>query len=431
MRRTAYNRIPALALTALLMLILCFAPASASGEATATIRAQVTLTGTNAPEDTVSLLLEPQSGAPAPSDVSGLTVTLSEAAPQAEASCSIAFTSPGDYRYILRQQAGSAENMRYDDAAFTVVVRALYTNDDLTAVWWVELDEGAKGDSIQFENTYQEPEPEPTPTPAPILRIRVTGEKVWEDEDNAHHTRPDSVQVRLYADGERLDAAPTWYKPEGNVWYFTFDELPEKDESGNVIQYTVVEEPVENYAASVDKTTITNTLIPHEPGEYVTISGLKKWEDNDNAKGLRPGKVTVYLLRDGEVVNQMDITREGGWRYAFENLPADDGYGNPFEYAVRESAVSGYYAWIDGYDIVNRLIPDEPDIPEGKTPPFERFTEEKLEELLEIFDYNTPLWGTLLQTGDEMPVYPFVFAGIGCAAVILLIALGRRKKEQK
>ncbi len=75
----------------------------------------------------------------------------------------------------------------------------------------------------------------------------------------------------------------------------------------------------------------------------------------------------------------------------------------------------------------------QPPIPERYTPttppPFREKTEEELEELIDIFDYDTPLWGGLLGTGDDMPVYPFIFAGIGVAALLVLFLFGRRRRD--
>ena len=70
------------------------------------------------------------------------------------------------------------------------------------------------------------------------------------------------------------------------------------------------------------------------------------------------------------------------------------------------------------------------DVPTTGTPrpPFEDKTEEELEEMFDLFDYETPLWGALLQTGDDIPAYPFVFGGIGLAALLALALLNRRKK---
>ena len=59
-----------------------------------------------------------------------------------------------------------------------------------------------------------------------------------------------------------------------------------------------------------------------------------------------------------------------------------------------------------------------------------QMTEEQLEDLLDLFDYDTPLFGRPLGTGDEIPVYPFVFAGIGLTAVLVLL-IGRRRRKNE
>ena len=55
--------------------------------------------------------------------------------------------------------------------------------------------------------------------------------------------------------------------------------------------------------------------------------------------------------------------------------------------------------------------------------------EEDLEELVELFDYDTPLWGGLLGTGDETPVYPFVFGAIALVSIAMLLADSRRRRR--
>jgi hypothetical protein len=64
--------------------------------------------------------------------------------------------------------------------------------------------------------------------------------------------------------------------------------------------------------------------------------------------------------------------------------------------------------------------------PTKSKPNFSKYTEEELEDLMDLFDYETPLYGGLLQTGDETPIYPFVFAGIG---IILLVIVITKKKN--
>ena len=57
-------------------------------------------------------------------------------------------------------------------------------------------------------------------------------------------------------------------------------------------------------------------------------------------------------------------------------------------------------------------------------------TEEEVDEFTDILDYGTPLWGQLLGTGDETPIYPFVFGGIGVVAIIALVFFGRKRKKK-
>ena len=52
-----------------------------------------------------------------------------------------------------------------------------------------------------------------------------------------------------------------------------------------------------------------------------------------------------------------------------------------------------------------------------------------MEELLDLFEYPTPLWGELMPTGDDTPIYPFIFGGIGVVAIVLLLVLGRRRRS--
>ena len=53
-------------------------------------------------------------------------------------------------------------------------------------------------------------------------------------------------------------------------------------------------------------------------------------------------------------------------------------------------------------------------------------TEENFEELMDILDYDTPLYGQLLQTGDEIPSEIYISFSIGILALLILVLL--RKK---
>ena len=76
-------------------------------------------------------------------------------------------------------------------------------------------------------------------------------------------------------------------------------------------------------------------------------------------------------------------------------------------------------------------VPEKPeDVPERNsgTPiaHFEEMSDEELEELFDMFSYGLPLYG-ILQTGDETPLYPFIFGSAGILA--LLLALRKKKRR--
>lgn len=268
------------------------------------------------------------------------------------------------------------------------------------------------------------------PPPTPVPQIDLQCEKQWIDDDNAVGVRPESINVTLLANGEPTNIAPRWInRGAANTWAFVYEGLPAVDETGANIRYTLAEEPVPYYQTTINGTTIVNELIPQEPTTYIDIAGTKTWVNDTEEE--RPESITVQLLRDGAVLEERTVTAGDDWAYSFGTLPQDNGYGHVYAYEVTEQMVSGYYLTVDGYNLTNVRVPTrEPGTPpEPRTPRFREFPEEGLEELIDIFDYDVPLWGGLLGTGAEVPVYPFVFGGIGCAAVIVLIVFGRKKKK--
>ena len=76
--------------------------------------------------------------------------------------------------------------------------------------------------------------------------VKVT--KAWDDHDDQDGKRPDSVVVHLYANGEKTDQ--TVELSNDNNWMAVFDNL-DKFKDGQVIQYTVEEEKVNSYKATV------------------------------------------------------------------------------------------------------------------------------------------------------------------------------------
>ena len=181
--------------------------------------------------------------------------------------------------------------------------------------------------------------------------VKVSGKKVWDDEDDRDGIRPDSVTVILYGNGNKY-AEKTVTAEDG--WKFTFHNVPE-NAGGKTVTYTVDEVPVAGYEKTVDGTTITNKHIPGTIG----VSGTKTWDDEDDRDGIRPNSVTVKLLKNGVVTASRKTSADYGWKYSFANLaPAENGM--VIQYTVKEDPVpEGYTADIDGYEIINSHDPEE------------------------------------------------------------------------
>ncbi|MBQ6905979.1 MAG: Cna B-type domain-containing protein, partial [Clostridia bacterium] len=99
----------------------------------------------------------------------------------------------------------------------------------------------------------------------------VKVEKIWNDEDNADALRPETITVRLYANG--VEIAKKEISSNDN-WSCTFDSLA-KYINGKEIVYTVSEDAVNGYETTISGTAaegfvITNThevVIPEESTE--------------------------------------------------------------------------------------------------------------------------------------------------------------------
>ena len=182
-------------------------------------------------------------------------------------------------------------------------------------------------------------------------KTSINGTKTWSDNDNQDGKRPTSITVNLLANGTKVDSKEV---TANDNWKYEFTNLP-KYAAGNEITYTVEEDAVEGYEATVDGYNITNT---HKP-ETTKVEGTKTWNDSDNQDGIRPEKIIVNLLADGNKVNTQEVTPDdnGNWTYSFTDLPKFKA-GKEIVYTVAEKAVEGYVSTVSGYNINNTHKPE-------------------------------------------------------------------------
>lgn len=88
-------------------------------------------------------------------------------------------------------------------------------------------------------------------------KVDISGEKIWEDDNDRDGIRPQSVQLKIYENSlstlvkNVIVDASTADPTDSNKWKWTVEDLPVYDEFGRPITYIVVEDPVPaGYTAS-------------------------------------------------------------------------------------------------------------------------------------------------------------------------------------
>lgn len=164
----------------------------------------------------------------------------------------------------------------------------------------------------------------------------VTVKKVWDDAKNQDGLRPTTITVHLLANGEKVQTATV--SGEGETWSHTFTDLPVY-KNGQKIIYTVTEDTVANYTATIDGTTITNT---YKPGK-TSLTVTKKWDDVENQDGLRPKTIKVQLYADGQKLGkEVELSEDNKWSYTFSDLDEKKD-GKTIQYTVKETKVPEGY----------------------------------------------------------------------------------------
>ncbi|EGF85863.1 Cna B-type domain-containing protein, partial [Gemella haemolysans] len=249
----------------------------------------------------------------------------------------------GKHKYKISEVKGSETGITYDETEYEVEVTI--TKDNATNKLKVEVSK--QPDQVKFTNIY---------TPA---KTEISVTKAWKDADNQDGKRPESIIVKLLADGNETNK--TVELNAGNNWTAKFTNL-DADKGGVPIKYTIAEVNVPARYTSVisgeAKTglTITNSYTP----EVINVSGTKTWDDANNQDGKRPDKIKVILNKtvDGQTtkVTEKEVTKDN-WNYEFNDLPKYEN-GKEITYSIDEEAVPGYEKEVTGYNLKNSHTPE-------------------------------------------------------------------------
>ena len=210
-----------------------------------------------------------------------------------------------------------------------------------------------------------------TTTITNIGKLDINGTKTWGDNNNAYGTRPtiesltdndptnDGLTLVLSRttkpDAENAewavvpDATPTWTQSEtGNIWNYSYTDLPATDDDGNKYTYKVEEilPPDSEYEGKQDGNNFTNTL-----EQNISVSGTKTWHDAQRTGRPADLTLTLYQKLDGSeedwavVENAEPVWTNQEydvWSYSYDNLPKYDADGVLYLYKVEETVPDGY-----------------------------------------------------------------------------------------
>lgn len=213
----------------------------------------------------------------------------------------------------------------------------------------------------------------------------LTVTKKWDDANDQDGIRQNAVitlkgTVTL-PDG-KTEAVPlqkaytALFKATDTYLTYTFRSIPAYYK-GQTIQYTVIENPMDGYIATVSATTgstdkgyaitVTNKHVP----QFDDFTVVKAWDDSNNIDGMRPDSVTIHLNGSDGSSTEATLSNAKDWKYTFKHMPLFDANGNEITYTITEDAVTGYTYTVTNKDraftITNKHTQETFSIPVTKT----------------------------------------------------------------
>lgn len=181
--------------------------------------------------------------------------------------------------------------------------------------------------------------------------MEIPVRKDWQSDETFE---VEAVLIRIDAQGDQRKCDSLTLN-KGNGWRGVFKNIKKYDKNGDAYRYQVKEcigglmygnddkliYGGETYIVSIQSAPAGGFLITNRhkggstPGpETLSVSVKKQWDLH--ADGLAPYSVTVRLYQNGVGMADLTLTQEGAWSGSFEDLPAENAYGQPYEYTIKE-----------------------------------------------------------------------------------------------
>lgn len=213
----------------------------------------------------------------------------------------------------------------------------------------------------------------------------LTVTKKWDDANDKDGIRQNAVitlKGTVTLPNGKTEAVPlqkaytALFKATDTYLTYTFRSIPAYYK-GQTIQYTVIENPMDGYTATVGATTgsadkgyaitVTNKHVP----QFDDFTVTKVWDDSNNIDGMRPDSVTIHLNGSDGSSTEATLSNAKDWKYTFKHMPLFDANGNKITYTITEDAVAGYTYTVTNEDrsftITNSHVQETFSIPVTKT----------------------------------------------------------------
>ncbi len=188
--------------------------------------------------------------------------------------------------------------------------------------------------------------------------ITISGQVIWNDNDNSDGLRPTYVKFALLADGTETGKSASLTQDLDGAWGYKFENLPKYDTDGKEINYTVeLIGSLEGYTMEQDSYNFSFTRevkVSDEP-ETIQLEITITWDDDDNSLGLRPEYVGYQILDgDGEPRYGSELSSGEGWKFTcnVEKCMTD---GREAKYTLVLDSVDNYECTIEGYNAILTL----------------------------------------------------------------------------
>lgn len=199
-----------------------------------------------------------------------------------------------------------------------------------------------------------------------------------------------------------------WTEAEGleKALYLIIGKPIDEENTYTMLPYLITVPNRDTDGNWITQVTVDLTKYIGTTEEFVSRKVMKIWKDTDN-ESKRPSEITVQLLKDGEVVEEVVLNEENNWEYEWTELDANS------EWKVVEKEVPDSYVMSSTQDgktfvIINTYKEKTPDTPSSGKPSSGSPSSSSSSGGSKTLPKTGQLW---------WPVPVLVILGIGCLVI--------------